>query len=173
MVERLIERKREPEPEEDHYDRLIRLKEEKIRNRMQGKVIIKGSEIPWVQGKQALVKRYLIEEKWNDVATPNWEIFVQRIKQHSGCHVHQGGLAIFVLEGEGYSLVDGVRFDWEKDDLILLPIKPGGVQHQHFNSGPGNPALWMAFRYEPMLDQVCVGITQVSEHPDWAGRKPK
>ncbi|MBI2934176.1 MAG: hypothetical protein HYY29_01265 [Chloroflexi bacterium] len=173
MVERVIERKREPEPEEDHYDKLCRLKSEQIRRRMEGKVIIRGSEIPWVQGRQALVKRYLIQEMWDEVATPNWEIFVQRIKQHSGCHIHQGGLAIFVLEGAGYSLIDGVRYDWEAEDLMLLPIKPGGVEHQHFNHDADRPALWMAFRYEPMLDQVCVGITQVAEHPDWAGPKKK
>ncbi len=173
MVEKVSERRRESEPEESPYDKLVKSKDEKIRNRLEGKVIIKGSEVPWKQNRQAYEKMLLFEDDWKYVAVPDWIIFIQRIKQHSGCHIHQGGLGIFVLEGKGYSMVDRVKYDWEEGDLIILPVKPGGVEHQHFNEDPDKPAVWMAFRYEPMLDQVCVGITQVVEHPDWAGPKKR
>ncbi len=172
MVEKLSERGKEAEPGQTHYDRLVEAKEQKIRARLEGKIVIKGSRIPWVQSKQALVRHYVNMENWHEMAVTDWEIFIQRINKHSGCHVHQGGLCIFVLEGTGYSVVDDVKYDWEEGDLILLPIRPGGVKHQHFNTDPDIPALWMAFRYEPMLDQVCIGITQVAAHPDWAGAKP-
>ena len=48
-----------------------------------------------------------------------------RSRPRSGKHRHQGGLVIYVLEGKGYSIVDGERKDWEKGDLVLLPMKPG------------------------------------------------
>ncbi len=173
MVERLVERAREPEPGETSYDKKMKIKDEKIAKRLKGKVIIKGSEVPWEQSRQGLTRTYINEENWDQIATPDWEIFIQRILKHSGCHVHQGGLCIYVLAGKGYTVVDGARYDWEKDDLIILPIKPGGVQHQHFNADDNAPAQWMAFRYETMLDQVCVGISQVATHPDWAGPKSR
>ncbi len=173
MVEKIIERKREPEPTESAYDRKIKIKDEKIRLRLEGKIIIRGKEVPWEQSRQGLTKTYINEDNWDQIATPDWEIFIQRITKHSGCHIHQGGLAIHVLEGKGYSIVDKIRYDWEEGDLILLPIKPDGVEHQHFNEDPDKAVVWMAFRYETMLDQVCVGIKQVAEHPDWAAPKKR
>ena len=38
------------------------------------------------------------------------------------------------------TIIDGVRHNWEKDDSILLPIKSHGVEHQHINADPNNPA---------------------------------
>jgi gentisate 1,2-dioxygenase len=41
--------------------------------------------------------------------------------------------------------MDGVRLDWEAGDLMILPLKPGGVEHQHFNADPNEPCKWLAF----------------------------
>ena len=32
----------------------------------------------------------------------------------SGKHGHQGGLVIYVIDGTGYSVINGERVDWEK-----------------------------------------------------------
>ena len=83
--------------------------------------------------RQALVKHYMWPSRYSGI-TPeavldDWNIFVQDIKVHSGKHRHQGGLVIYIIEGEGWSEVDGERHDWEAGDLLLLPLKPGGVEH--------------------------------------------
>ena len=73
------------------------------------------------------------------------------IKTVSGKHRHQGGLLIYVLEGKGYSIVNGERKDWQKGDLVLLPMVPGGVEHQHFNVEPEKGAArWIAFINMPI-----------------------
>jgi hypothetical protein len=36
-------------------------------------------------------------------------------------------------------MIDGIRYDWEKGDVILIPLKPQGSEHQHFN---GDVANW-------------------------------
>jgi len=74
---------------------------------------------------------------------------------------------IFVLEGKGYTVVDGQRCDWEKGDLILLPIRPGGVEHQHFNLNGGEPSRWTAFIYKPFHDEVAHGMEQREESPEF------
>ena len=103
------------------------------------------------------------------MGVPDWFIFVQNIKRHSGRHRHQCGLGLFVLEGKGYTVVDGVKYDWEKDDLILLPIKPDGCEHQHFNAEEGKPCFWLAFIFSPVFDAVGSDIEQRSVSPDWKG----
>ncbi|MDP2731079.1 MAG: cupin domain-containing protein [Dehalococcoidales bacterium] len=171
MVEKVTARKREPEPSESLYDVGRRALDEAMRKKLEGKVIVKGKDIDFEQNRQGIIKYLLHRKDWDNVGTPGWHIFIHRILKHSGKHVHQGGLAIFVIGGKGYTVVDGQRYDWEDGDLILLPVKPGGVEHQHFNDDPANPAEWMAFIYHYMLDPINMGITQKAEHPDWV--KPK
>jgi gentisate 1,2-dioxygenase len=69
----------------------------------------------------------------------------------SGQHRHQGGLGLFAIEGEGYSVVDDVRYDWKAGDFIMLPIKPEGCVHQHFSNHPGDSAKWLAVLWEPHM----------------------
>ncbi|MBI4334505.1 MAG: cupin domain-containing protein [Chloroflexi bacterium] len=171
MVERTSERRKEPEPALTAYEQQMRNDNEKLRKKMLGKVIVKGKDVPWEQGRQGLIRFYVWDENWDEMGTPYWRIFINHIKKHSGKHIHQGGLCIYVLEGKGYSTVDGVRYDWEEDDLIVLPIKPDGVEHQHFNLDPGGNAYWMAFIYMPMQEQAGVEFVQVQDHPDWVSRK--
>ncbi|MBI4334711.1 MAG: cupin domain-containing protein [Chloroflexi bacterium] len=171
MVEKLAERKKEPEPRETKYDTAVRELGELARQTSEGKVVLKGKEINFEQNRQGFIKYYIQRGDWDKVATPGWSIFINRIQKHSGKHVHQGGLALFVLDGEGFTVVDGEKFEWKTGDLILLPVKPGGVEHQHFSRNPDQPAEWMAFIFHSIVDAVNMGIIQKAEHPDWARSK--
>ncbi|MFC1893461.1 cupin domain-containing protein [Chloroflexota bacterium] len=50
----------------------------------------------------------------------------------SGKHSHMEAL-LYVLEGEGYSVMDGERFEWKTGTLFQVP-GPNTV-HQHWNTG--------------------------------------
>jgi gentisate 1,2-dioxygenase len=89
------------------------------------------------------------------------------MEYHSGKHRHQGGIMLYVIEGEGYTVVDGEKVEWEKGDLIVLPVKPDGCEHQHFNKEPGKPAKWMAFRYHPFSAILGNLFEHVEDRPDW------
>jgi hypothetical protein len=171
MVERVVERGREPEPKESIYEYMYReWFAERKRYKMEGQVVIKGKDVGWEQGRQGLLKYYLHPLKqWEACGTPDWSVFIHRITKHSGKHRHQGGLGIFVLEGRGYTVVDGTRYDWEGGDLILLPVKPEGCEHQHFNLDPDKPSEWMAFIFAPFNAAMGNDLEQKSESPDWSG----
>ena len=171
MVEKLQEREREEEPQETLYDQSYRFINEAARAREEGKVIIKGKDNPFQQSRQGMLRFLLHQTQWDTVAVPFWSVFINRVKTHGGKHTHQGGLAIYVLEGKGYSVVDGIKYDWKKDDLILLPVQPGGVEHQHFNENPGEPCEWIAFVFEPMGAAAATRMEQKTEHPDWMKSK--
>ncbi|MBI4287593.1 MAG: cupin domain-containing protein [Chloroflexi bacterium] len=169
MVEKVTQRAREPEPQENIYEYLFAWHNQKARNMREGKVVIHGRDLTWEQGRQALLKFYLTPKVWNQVGTPGWFLFINRIIRQSGKHRHQGGLGIYVLEGKGYTVVDGVKYDWEKDDLILLPVKDGGCEHQHFNTDPNKPSEWLAFIYDPFRDATGCDIEQKEVSPDYKG----
>jgi len=51
--------------------------------------------------------------------------------EKTGAHRH-GEEAIYIVEGEGFSVVDGVRYDWKTGSSMAIPF---GAAHQHFNTG--------------------------------------
>jgi quercetin dioxygenase-like cupin family protein len=45
-------------------------------------------------------------------------------------HGHQNEAAFYILEGAGYEIHDDIRYDWKKDDLVLVHTDS---VHRHFN----------------------------------------
>lgn len=86
--------------------------------------------------------RWYVHPAMKDVACLAQLMYVQEIPpgSRSGKQLHQGGRFHYVLEGSGCTVIDGTRYDWGKDDIILLPLKSHGVIHQHYNSDPQKPA---------------------------------
>jgi hypothetical protein len=169
------EKIREQEPSQrdggEHYEETLRMRAEAREHARTGKIVIKGKELPWRQSRQALSKSYLSWHGTSDTAAQGWTCFIHDVKVHSGKHRHQGGIQLFVLEGEGYTTVDDHKVEWEKWDLIILPVKPSGCAHQHFNKTPGKPAKWMAFRYNPFSAVLGNMFEQVEDSPDWKKSK--
>jgi gentisate 1,2-dioxygenase len=64
------------------------------------------------------------------VGTSVSHIFVEQPHSRSHKHAHPEAY-LYVLEGRGYSIMDGQRYEWEKGDVVHVP--PGMVEHQHFN----------------------------------------
>ena len=131
-----------------------------------GKIVIKPSDREWEEDRMGRILSY-IDPYYTDAALPDWCVFIHDIHSTSGTHRHQGGVAIFVLEGKGATMMDGVRYDWEKGDLVLLPIKPGGVEHQHLNFSSEGSSKWMAFGYAPVLHAVATEMTHVKDSSEW------
>ena len=50
---------------------------------------------------------------------------------HTGKHRH-GEESMHILEGEGFSIIAGQRFDWHKSSTLQIPY---WAEHQHFNTG--------------------------------------
>lgn len=169
MVERQAEKSRESEAKHpDYYEISHRLMAENRRRALEARVVINGKELPWQQGRQGKAKWYL-HTAIEDTALQGWRVFLHDIKTHSGKHRHQGGLAIYVIEGSGWTIVDDVRHDWEEGDLILLQVKPEGVLHQHFNADPSKPCRWLAFIHMPFIDALGSMMEQKETSPDWKG----
>jgi len=165
-----IERVREREAtqvKEDTYDRSLRMMKEQLKRYFDGKVVVRKSDRPLEHTRQGRLRFYLHNLTIQDTTFKDWRVFVHEIHSHSGKHTHQGGLVIFVLEGEGYTTVDGQKVEWKKGDLILLPIKPGGVEHQHFNKTADRPARWLAMIYAPYQDTMAHYLEQKQESPEF------
>lgn len=139
------------------------------------KVVVRTADRPEEITRQGRLRYYLNRTALSDTVLKDWNVFTHELRTHSGKHRHQGGLAIFVLEGKGYTVADGQRCDWKSGDLILLPIQPGGIEHQHFNLNGNQPSRWIAFIYKPFHDEVAHEMEQREESPEYRrpGNEPR
>ncbi len=58
-------------------------------------------------------------------------------------HGHQNEATFYILEGRGYEIHDGKRYDWEKDDLVVVH---NDSVHRHFNADPNKKALALVMK---------------------------
>jgi Cupin domain len=140
----------------------LTLREERARN---GKIVIKKGDREYLSDKMAAKILFYLDYCYEDSATQDWRVFIHEIQGRSGQHRHQGGLALFVLDGKGATSFDGELVEWEKGDLILLPVKPGGIEHYHVDRS--GDARWMAFWYSPVMDAIATEWTLTEERKGW------
>ena len=162
--ERIRTREREP-GSATPYDIFMRNRREFLERQETGQIVIRLEDREYFITRQGKLLYYLNGDIHKNTPLQDWRVFTHSLVTHSGKHRHQGGLVIYVIEGSGYSVVDGERVDWEAGDLLLLPIKEGGVEHQHFNSNPGSECHWVAFSYMPFFDYNASEFTQTEVSP--------
>jgi mannose-6-phosphate isomerase-like protein (cupin superfamily) len=166
MVEREVNRVRERGAiEQTPYEIFLRSRKEFDERQNTGPIVIRPSDREYQITRQGRMFYYLNAQAFKETPLHDWRVFTQDIKTHSGKHRHQGGFVIYVIEGRGYSIVDGERVDWEEGDLFLLPIKPNGIEHQHFNTDPSKGCRWIAFCYMPIFDHLASEFTQMEVSP--------
>ena len=58
-------------------------------------------------------------------------------------HGHQNEAFFYILEGKGYDIHDGVRYDWEKDDVVIVH---NDSAHKHWNASQTERAVALVMK---------------------------
>ena len=166
----MIDRSNRPR-ELTKYQELIELRDKERERIASSSVCVKGRELPVEVNPQGMLKWYM-HPAIDSTAHKFLIFYTQEIPplSRSGKQRSQGGVVFVVVEGAGYTVIDGQRHDWKKNDVLQLPIKPDGVIFQHFNASDKEPALLIAA--EPNLtattgvDRAC-GFEQLEAAPEY------
>jgi quercetin dioxygenase-like cupin family protein len=121
------------------------LKEELAKLRAMPRVR-KGSEIKFTDGPQAFSRHY-VEPK--DGITQTFHLHLEEYGPggRSQKHGHVNEAAFYILDGEGYEIHDGVRYDWQAGDIAIVH---NNCVHQHFNASNTKPARALVIKTKPM-----------------------
>jgi gentisate 1,2-dioxygenase len=121
---------------------LYALRDSQRAQRGKGAWLIKGKAVPWEQNRQGRMQWYL-HPALENTAIRSMLFFRQEIppRGRSGLQKTPGGAVIYVEQGRGYTLLDGVRHDWEAEDVLNVPIRANGVAVQHVNLDRREPAI--------------------------------
>jgi gentisate 1,2-dioxygenase len=157
------------------WDEIIALRDRQREEKRDALQIVSEDELPLEVNSQGLMRWYLHPEI-RDTAISSYLFFQQEIPpgSRSGRLKFQGNQVIVILEGQGYSMIDGVKYPWKAGDLVMLPLRGDGIIVQHFNTDPDKPAKFIAT--EPnwldctTVDRGC-GFEQLEEAPEYRQAK--
>lgn len=94
-------------------------------------------------------------------------IFEESPHSRSHSHTHTEAM-LYVLEGRGYSLIDGERYEWQAGDAIHVP--PRMTHHGHFNDSEACArTLRIEFGIRYFYESLWSGYEKIKDEP---GREP-
>lgn len=105
--------------------------------------VIKGKETPWEDTPMGRQKYFLSPYKPGPLLL--YDAYIQELPPggSSGKHRHAAEEVHKIISGKGYDMHDGVRWEWEAEDIVCIPIN---TVHQHFNSDPRRPAMFLSLQ---------------------------
>jgi gentisate 1,2-dioxygenase len=155
----------------NYWNELIALRDQQRERRNSAVQVVRLAELPLENNEQGLMRWYL-HPAIMDTVLSTLSIYRQEIPpgSRSGRLKFQGAQILFIVEGRGYTMLDGVKHAWEAGDVVSLPCKRDGIVVQHFNADPEKMAVFLAV--EPNLfaatgvDRGC-GFHQMEQSPDY------
>ena len=106
----------------------------------------KAKDIKFRDGPQTYSRHY-VEPK--DGITQTFHLHLEEYSPgaRSQKHGHVNEAAFYILDGEGYEVHDGVRYDWKAGDIAIVH---NNCVHQHFNASNEKPARALVIKTKPM-----------------------
>jgi hypothetical protein len=153
------------------WDEILKLRDLQRDQRKNALMVIKGSELPQEINRQGLMRWYL-HPSITDTIINTHIFFEQEIPpgSRSGMLKFQGEQVMYILEGKGYTLIDGVKHHWEAGDVLNLPLRKQGIIVQHVNEDPEKPAKFVAaepnFYHTTGVDRGS-GFEQIEDAPEY------
>jgi quercetin dioxygenase-like cupin family protein len=109
--------------------------------------VVKGSTKKFNKGVQSFSKHF-VEPK--DGITQTFHIHLEEYAPggRTSQHGHVNEAAFYILDGTGYEIHDGIRYDWSAGDVAIVH---NNCVHQHFNADPLKPARALVLKPKPMM----------------------
>jgi len=95
-------------------------------------LVARDRDIPWVSTPHDVKVKLMVANQLG-FTTMGSNVLKSEIPVgwHTGKHRH-GEESMHILEGEGFSIINGQRFNWHKSSTLQIPF---WAEHQHFNTG--------------------------------------
>jgi gentisate 1,2-dioxygenase len=129
--------------------------------------VIKGKDLKLKKGPQYYNVNILTpKEKITQILYAHYVVLAPGGR--SDRHGHMNEAVFYILDGKGHEIHDGVRYDWEAGDVVVVE---NSCVHQHFNDDPEKPARAIIIKAKPLyLFMNLVMQEIVEEQPKEATR---
>ncbi|MDQ3529085.1 MAG: cupin domain-containing protein [Actinomycetota bacterium] len=147
----------------DTYERYVKLMHDEADYCREVDHVVRGADVPWEDTRQGRIKWYT-HPRTETASKQKW-IYAQQIqgRSRSGRHRHVAEELILVVQGTGYDVHDGQRWDWKPGDLICIPTM---TDHQHFVTSD-EPAVLLSSMPSHYTFWGFGGIEQIEDAPEF------
>jgi len=157
-----------PEDRDCMFMESVAFAKEEAKRRLEAPVQIKSEEIRAQHANHSHV--YLVDPRLG-FNHRTFRLWINRIPtgEEEGMgwktlgHRHTVEAAIYVLQGNGYSIVDGVRYDWAPGDFISVPMFSW---HRHLNTG-SEDFIYLAATTGPLSLSLGLAVYEDERYPDY------
>lgn len=77
-------------------------------------------------------------------------------------HGHMNSAVFYILDGKGYDVHDGTRYDWEAGDVLIVE---NSSVHQHFNADSEKPGRVLVMKAKPLFLFAHMIYQKMVEYP--------
>src|SRR3954469_14953270 len=136
----------------------------------------RAADLKFRDGPQTYSRHY-VEPK--DGITQTFHLHLEEYGPggHSQKHGHVNEAAFYILDGVGYEVHDGIRYDWKAVDVAIVH---NNCVHQHFNASPTKPARALVIKPKPLImfmnmlfQQTVIPRPKEAAGPAGEGYKPR
>ena len=129
----------------NYWDEIIALRDQQRAAKRKPIVIVKGAKLAQESNANGLMRWYM-HPSIADNALSTMLFYEQELPpgSRSGRLQFQGGQVLYITEGRGHTLIDGVKHPWEAGDVLNLPLRRDGIVVQHVNDDHEKPAKFVA-----------------------------
>ncbi|MGH2383438.1 MAG: cupin domain-containing protein [Candidatus Limnocylindria bacterium] len=128
-------------------DALLRIRDEQRAATRDGAMVLHGRDLLWEHNRLGKMRWYL-HPSIRGAVIRDFIFHMQELPPggRSGRLRTPGDEVLLIVEGRGYTMLDGVRHEWKAGDVVGLPVRADGMIVQHFNSDPGRRARFVSAR---------------------------
>ena len=101
------------------------------------------------------------------MATISAHMQLLRPGEHTQAHRHTGSVLYQAAKGRGFSVIDGVRYDWQEKDVFCVP---SWSLHEHANASASDDACLFSFNDFPVMRALA--LTREEGYAENGGRQP-
>jgi hypothetical protein len=161
--------------EKNFWGELLALRDRQRAERKDGMQVLKRRDLPLEANRQGFMRWYMHPEI-KDTVLSTYMCFEQEIPpgSRSGRIKFQGNQVVMILEGAGYTVLDGVKHQWKAGDVLNLPLRENGIVVQHFNPDPAVTAKFVAAEmnwFECSSVDRGSGFEQLEDCPEYQARE--
>ena len=128
--------------------------------RKSGKILSRASEMVWGNTRMGYNALAVSPLKGYALRTLHAHIDVIAAGGATGKHRHSSEAVMLCVAGEGYSVIDGTRYDWAEGDVFVVP---SASWHQHFNRSQTKTATYFAVTNWPLTAALGLSYQEYAE----------
>jgi quercetin dioxygenase-like cupin family protein len=108
--------------------------------------VVKSASLDFTAGPQAFSKHFIEpEDGYGQTLHIHLEEYAPGGKSQQHGHVNEA--VFYILDGRGYEIHDGIRYDWKAGDIAVVH---NNCVHQHNNADDHAPARALVIKTKPM-----------------------